>query len=180
LAAVSAGATTVEVAVNHVCGATGQADLAEITAALEVLYGVDTGIEMGQLTHLARVVEDLTGAPLAANHPITGTRAFEYAEEAIAEEEMYAPVHKSVNPKLFGNDGYWVLGRYSGVDAVRQLDRALREHGFELSDDELGVVLERLRDDLESRRRALTPDELALEARTILGARDESVFKGVA
>jgi isopropylmalate/homocitrate/citramalate synthase len=171
LAAVSAGATCVEVAVNHVCGATGQADLAEVAAALEVLYGIDTGIEMGYLTHLARYVEDLTGAKLAANHPITGTRAFEYAEEAIAEEELYAPVHKSVNAELFGNEAYWVMGRYSGVDAANQLDKSLRERGIELDKEELGRLLARLQSDTESRRTALTPGELADQARLIVNGR---------
>jgi isopropylmalate/homocitrate/citramalate synthase len=170
LAAVSAGATGVEVAVNHVCGATGQADLAEVAAALEVLYGVNTGIKLGNLTHLARFVEDLTGAPLAANHPITGVRAFEYAEEAMAEEELYAPVHKSVNPELFGNEAYWVLGRNSGVDASYQLDNSLREKGIELSSEELSSVLERLKRDMESRGRAVTPKELADEALYIISS----------
>lgn len=171
LAAVSAGATGVEVAVNHVCGATGQADLAEMAAALEVLYGIDTGIKLENLTHLARYVEDLTGAPLAANHPITGTRAFEYAEEAMAEEELYAPVHKSVDPTLFGNEAYWVLGRYSGIDAAYQLDNELRKQRIELSDEDLQAVLARLRSDMESRGRAVTPKELANEARYIIGSK---------
>lgn len=180
LAAVSAGATIVEVAANHVCGATGQADLAEVAAALEVLYGIDTGIELGYLTRLARYVEDLTGAPLAANHPITGVRAFEYAEEAIAEEEMYAPVHKSVNPELFGNEAYWVMGRYSGVDASNQLDKCLRARGIELTADQLARVLSRLQSDVESRRRAVTPDELANEARLVLGSRSFQAVNGSA
>jgi isopropylmalate/homocitrate/citramalate synthase len=171
LAAVSAGATGVEVAVNHVCGATGQADLAEVAAALEVLYGIDTGIKLENLTHLARYVEDLTGAPLAANHPITGKRAFEYAEEAMAEEELYAPVHKSVNPELFGNEAYWVLGRYSGIDASYQLDSELRSRGVTLSEEELAEVLARLRADMESRGKAVTPSELADEARWVINSK---------
>lgn len=171
LAAVSAGATGVEVAINHVCGATGQADLAEVAAALEVLYGIDTGIKLENLTHLARYVEDLTGARLAANHPITGTRAFEYAEEAMAEEELYAPVHKSVNPELFGNEAYWVLGRYSGIDALDQLDKELRSRGIELESTELTSVLNRLRSDMESRGRAVTPSELADEALFAIGSK---------
>lgn len=168
LAAVSGGANVIEVAANHVCGATGQADLAEVAAALEVLYGIDTGIDLSQLTRVSRFVEDLTGIPLGAIHPITGVRAFEYAEEAIAEEELYAPVHKSVNPELFGNKAHWVMGRYSGVDASRQLDQALRSRGIELDAADLARVLDRLLTDLESRRRAATPEELADEAEVLL------------
>lgn len=171
LAAVSGGATTVEVSPNHVCGATGQADLAEVAAALEVLYGIDTGIDLTRLTHLSRLVEDLTGAKLSPNHPITGTRAFEYAEEAIAEEEKFAPVHKSVSADLFGNRATWVMGRYSGVDARRQLEKSLRERGVELSDEQFALLMERLQRDVESRHSAPTPDELADEAMLVLTGR---------
>ncbi len=152
-------------------GPPGKRTLAEVAAALEVLYGIDTGIKMENLTHLARYVEDLTGARLAANHPITGTRAFEYAEEAMAEEELYAPVHKSVNPELFGNEAYWVLGRYSGIDAIDQLDKELQSRGIKLESAELTSVLNRLRSDMESRGRAVTPSELADEALFAIGSK---------
>ena len=50
LESVKAGARVLEVSVNGYCSASGQADLAATTMALNALYGVKTGIDLSKLT----------------------------------------------------------------------------------------------------------------------------------
>lgn len=160
LAAIQAGADMVEVAVNHLCSGAGQADLAEVAASLEVLYGVSTGIDLSRLTPLKELVEDLTGVRMAPNKPVTGKDVSTYTEEAIFEEEEYAPVHKAANPEVFGNKARYMLGRFSGVSGAQMLRARLAERGLEVSDAKIASLLPRLKAIMEMRGRSLSDDEL--------------------
>lgn len=160
LASIQAGAEMAEVAVNHLCSGAGQADLAEVAAALEVVYGIPTGIDLSRLTALRSLVEDITGVRMAPGKPVTGSDVWTYTEEAIFEEEEYAPVHKAANPALFGNQARYVLGRFSGVSGAWALRAKLADSGLELSDAQMGDLLRRLKEAMEARRRTLNEDEL--------------------
>ena len=70
LAAASAGAWP-HVAVNGI-GDRGFASLEEIAAALEMLYGVKTGINLAKMPELGRAVERMTGISMPAFKAITG------------------------------------------------------------------------------------------------------------
>ena len=160
VAALQAGAGIVEVAVNHLCSSTGQADLAEVVAALEVLYGVDTGIDMSKLTPLKLMVEDMTGIKMSDMKAVTGKYAGTYTEEAMWEEEQYAPVHKGVQTSIFGNPAHYVLGRFSGVSGAWNIRAKLAERGYETTDAQMEEVLGQLKSIMEMRRRTLSDEEL--------------------
>lgn len=168
LSSVQAGAEVVEVSVNHLCSAAGQADLAEVAASLEVLYGIPTGIDLSRLTSLRKLVEDMTGVRMAPNKAVTGEDVWTYTEEAIFEEEQYAPVHKSVNPTVFGSEARYVLGRFSGASGAWALRAKLAEAGVELSDSRMVELLKRLKDVMEVRRKTLTDEELVDAARDLV------------
>ena len=63
LAAVEAGASIVDAAVNGLGERSGNPALDEVAAALELFYGLDTGIELEQLYSLSREVEILQACP---------------------------------------------------------------------------------------------------------------------
>ena len=69
VSAVQAGADVVELSINGTGCGSGQVDLAHVAAALEILYGVKTGINLEKLTALRRLWEDITRVPVARNHP---------------------------------------------------------------------------------------------------------------
>jgi isopropylmalate/homocitrate/citramalate synthase len=170
MAAVHAGAQVIEVSVNGLCSAAGQADLAEVVAALEVMYGVRTGIRLEALTPLRRLVEDISGIPMAANKAVTGEHAWTYTEEAMREESAYAPVHKAAEPSLFGNRARYALGPHSGSwSMLSKLD----ELGLEAAHEVVERTLERVKSELAIRRRGLTDEEIGTIARD-LGARDRT------
>ena len=168
LVSFAAGAQVAEVAVNHLCSGAGQADLAEVTAAAEVLSGISTGIDLSKLTPLKVLVEDITGVPMAQNKAVTGSQTFTYTEEAMWEEEEYAPVHKSVSPELFGNTTRYALGRFSGVSGGRFIQAKLAEQGVKVADEQMASVLARLKDAMELRGRSLTEEEAIDLARELV------------
>jgi isopropylmalate/homocitrate/citramalate synthase len=162
MAGIHAGAEVVEVSVNGLCSAAGQADLAEVVAALEVIYGVSTGIRLEALTPLRRLVEDISGIRMAANKAVTGEHAWTYTEEAMREESAYAPVHKAAEPSLFGNRARYVLGPHSGSwGMLSKLD----ELGLHASPEAVDGILKQIKEDLAIRRRGLSDEEIDAVAR---------------
>lgn len=97
VAALSAGATGVDVALNGVGHHCGHTSLAQVVLVLEVLYGVRTGIRLERLRDVSRMVADRTGVPMGETEPVVGESAFMldgpiWAGEAgvPAEEKVYA------------------------------------------------------------------------------------------
>lgn len=174
VAAVRAGAELLEVSVNGYCCASGQTDLAQIAAALEVFYGVDTGIRLEQLTSLRRLGEDITRIPVARNHPITGDSYFVWdGSDAITQELAVDPlIHWCVDPSVFGNTGGWVLGQISGPWTMLE---KLTELGITVEKSEVEAILKEVKEELLIRKRVPTDDEIRSIASSVKGAaRDKS------
>ena len=72
IAAVTAGAEVVDLSVNGLGNRAGIAALEVVVPALEILYGVSTGVKMEKLQHLSDFVEELYGIKLQQNYPIVG------------------------------------------------------------------------------------------------------------
>ena len=158
MAGIHAGAEVLEGSVNSLCTGAGQVDITEAVAALEVLYGVNTGVKMERLTSLRRLVEDISQVFMAQNKPVTGEHAWSYTEEANTEEdELGLYLHKCVNPALFGNVGRLVVGRYSGTWTMWGI---LNEIGVSVEKDLVPIILDEVKHEIEIRKRVLSDDEI--------------------
>ncbi len=158
IGAVKGGANVVEVSVNRLCSASGQADLAEVAATLEVLYGVDTAIRLEKLTSLRRLVEDITGVKMAQNKAVTGERAWAYSENFLAIELPVEPLlHYCVEPSVFGNSKSVLLGK--NADQWSVLGK-LKELGVEISRELVSPALKSIRAEISIRKRALKDEEI--------------------
>jgi len=160
VAAARAGADVIELSVNGYCGGPGNADLAAAALAFEALYGVRTGIKLGQLTALARAGESLTGYQTAWNHPVTGKQAFCWGGmDIVTQETVVDPLlHNCVEPALVGNERQVPLtldsGGYTMAYALGRLGVALD------SPADVEAALQRCQDAMRARRRLLTDDEI--------------------
>jgi isopropylmalate/homocitrate/citramalate synthase len=76
LSGVMAGADCVDVAVNGLGDRAGNAPLEEVVAAIELLYGLPTGMSLVALTELSQAFADAVDRELPANKPISGTGVF--------------------------------------------------------------------------------------------------------
>jgi len=157
VSAARAGASVIELSVNGYCGGPGNADLAATTAAFEVMYGVSTGIDAAQLTGLARAGEELTGYRLAWNHPVTGTKAFDWGGMDIITQEVAVDplLHNCIEPRLVGNERSVPFTPFSGPYTL--VDK-LAAIGFDASHDEVDAILLAAREEM-SRTGALLSDE---------------------
>ncbi len=76
LAAVCAGAASVDVTVNGLGERAGNAPLEEVVMALALCHGLDCGIDTQRLREISRQVVQASGRPIAPNKPIVGERLF--------------------------------------------------------------------------------------------------------
>ena len=109
LAGIEAGCTWTDVCIN---GYGGNAPLEEVVPALEVLYGVDTGIDMTRLYDASKTLDRITGTPREFNRPVVGEARYariwpEVVADVLSGEE-------SIGKWGFGNFEPEVVGqRYS-------------------------------------------------------------------
>ncbi len=76
LAGLEAGADGADVVVNGLGDRGGNAALEEVVLALEILYGVRTGIKLEKLAELSRLVEKTTGIRKCPVKPVVGDFTF--------------------------------------------------------------------------------------------------------
>ncbi|MFA5026952.1 MAG: hypothetical protein WC713_03690 [Candidatus Methylomirabilota bacterium] len=159
LGAYEAGATGLNVAVNGLGYRAGNAPLDEVALALEVLYGVDTGLRLDMLPWLGGVVAEITGLPVHYFKPITGKGAFsveQWKTAAAMEAGGVRPVAFAFEPEVVGRTPRVVVGKWSDVGAVA---KKLTDYGLTASADEIARILLGCQRAGIAHHRPLTDDE---------------------
>jgi isopropylmalate/homocitrate/citramalate synthase len=149
LTAIECGARAPHVCVNGLGERAGNASLEEVVVELEALYGVRTGIRTEKLTELSRLVEELSGIPVAANKALVGYNAFSH-EAGIHTHGILANTltYEPLQPERVGGHRNMILGKHTGKAAVVE---KLRERGITAPDPLLVELLQRIKTDTESR-----------------------------
>jgi isopropylmalate/homocitrate/citramalate synthase len=156
VAAVQAGATWVHGTVNGMGERAGNADLAEVGLALEALYGIPTRLRLEHVRELARVVQELSGTPLAPWKPVTGDNLFTRESGAVAAQFHDPPAIEPYASELVGAERGIVLGKKSGLDSIRiKAD----ELGLQVLEEHLPGLLEAVKRAGTSKRGLVTDAE---------------------
>ena len=141
LAAYEGGADALHVAANAVGYRAGNAALEEVIMALEVLYGVDTGLKLDLLPELSRLVEEITGLPSNTLKPIVGQGAFDYEQWGATAALMAGgarPYAFPFEPEAIGRSPRLMIGKWSDVGAVA---KKLAEYGLAAQPEQLSRIL---------------------------------------
>jgi isopropylmalate/homocitrate/citramalate synthase len=148
LAALEVGVTSPHVCVNGLGERAGNAALEEVVLALETLYGVRTGLETSQLYELSRIVEELSGVPIAANKALVGYNSFSH-EAGIHTHGILAHTltYEPLQPETIGRHRQMILGKHTGKAALVE---KLKERGVVASDDVLADLLKRIKEGTEA------------------------------
>ena len=149
LTAIECGARAPHVCVNGLGERAGNASLEEVVVELEALYGVRTGIQTERLTELSRLVEQLSGIPVAANKALVGYNAFSH-EAGIHTHGILANTltYEPLQPERVGQQRHMILGKHTGKAAVVE---KLKERGLTAPDALLVELLLRIKTETESR-----------------------------
>ncbi len=164
LAAVGAGATQVECAVNGIGERAGNTSLEEIVMALRTrseVFACETGIETTEIARTSRLVSTLTGYVVQRNKAIVGRNAFAHESGIHQAGVLTEPsTFEIMQPSDVGlTESDIVLGKHSGRHALRA---KLAELGYHLSDEDLSDAFRRFKDIADKKKQVTVLDLEAL------------------
>jgi isopropylmalate/homocitrate/citramalate synthase len=100
----------------------GIAPFEEIVTATELLYNIDTGIDMGKIYRLAQSAEKAFALPIQFHKPIIGENIFTHEVEDEVEEMMAHPlVFEPFPPEIVGRETTIFIGRNTGQTLIQKL-----------------------------------------------------------
>jgi len=176
LAAVEEGVTHLHTCIAGFGERAGAAPLEEVTTALELLYNIDTGIELNKLYRLSQLAEKAFALPIQFHKPIIGENAFshevdEHVEGMLAHPLMYEPFP----PEIVGRETMLYVGRRTGKRLIEsrlakaeikatpfQVDEIIRRiRGIHESQDkgEAQMTFYQIKKLMRDLRKALTEEE---------------------
>ena len=147
LAAVGAGATQVECTINGIGERAGNASLEEIVMNLHTradYYNAFCNIDTKQIYRTSKLIQTITGVPVAPSKAIVGDNAFAH-EAGIHQHGMLAnrETYEIMTPQDIGiPKNKMVLGKHSGRHAF---DDRLTELGYSLDKQDLDEMFTRFK-----------------------------------
>ena len=144
IAGVSGGATHIHATINGLGERAGNASLEENVVALEMLYGVKTGITMQKITEVSTTVSRVTGMHVQPNKAIVGKNAFAHESGIHTHAILRDPTtYERIEPALVGATRRLVSGKHAGSSG---LFNNLAMMGLEPTETQFNSVLERVKE----------------------------------
>jgi len=149
LAGALAGVKQIHGTINGLGERAGNTPLEELLLNLNMHYGIDR-YDLSQLLDLSQVVEKYSNVPVAKNKAVVGANAFAH-ESGIHVSAILkkAETYELYPPQMVGGERSFVVGKHSGKAAVMFISKSI---GYELADDELKTVMERVKECTEAKR----------------------------
>jgi len=179
LAAVRAGATQVECAINGIGERAGNASLEEVVMAMRTraeFFDCETGIRTEEIARTSRLVSNITGYAVQPNKAIVGRNAFAHEsgihQDGILKEASTFEIMRAADVGLSESD--LVLGKHSGRHA---LQAKLAEMGYELSGAELDDAFRRFKEVADKKKEITALDLEALVGEEIRERQDHFILR---
>ena len=174
LAAVEAGCRGVHTSVNGLGERTGNARLSEAVAVLHDHSSFRTQVNESRLVSVSRLVEIFSGKEVAANTPIVGRDVFTQTAGIHADGDAKDNLYESrLVPARFGRKRRYALGKLSGKASV---DQNLAQLGIQLGDQERDLVLQRIVE-LGDKKKRVVPEDLRFIIADVLKTPTEQMLR---
>lgn len=141
------------VAYVHTCVAgfgerSGCAPMEEVCAALELLYDVDTGLELDKLYRLSQLAEKTFALPIQFHKPMIGENAFSYEEEEHVRAMLANPmIFEPFPPEIIGRETTFFIGKHTGKNLV---ETRLAQASIKATPMQIDDIVKRIRGTRES------------------------------
>ena len=157
LAGIVAGADYASTTINGLGERSGNAATEEVAMALEVLYGVSTGLDLTKLTQVSRLVADLSGVRTQVNKAVVGESAFRHESGMVVAGLLQDPfTAEAYEPGIVGQRRQILLGKKSGLVSIAH---KVKELALPVPEQNFPEMLNRVKQLAVSKHRALTDDE---------------------
>lgn len=158
LAAIEAGAESIDTTLNGWGDRTGNPPTEEIATILGFLYGSATDMDIPGLVALSKEVAADLEVAVPLTKPLSGSVAFAHKLETHVKAVLgHPPAFEPFDPGLVGGSRHVALGQYSGPEAVRARFQAL---GIDCDDVTLQEAAAQVQSRARSSNRALSDDDL--------------------
>jgi isopropylmalate/homocitrate/citramalate synthase len=143
LAAVEEGVDNVHACVSGFGERAGVAPLEEVVTALELLYNIDTGLDLKSLYRLSQLAEKAFALPVQFHKPIIGENAFSYESDEEIEAMLVNPiVYEPFPPEIVGREASFFFGRQTGKSIV---ENRLQSAGIKASPMQVEEIVRRIK-----------------------------------
>lgn len=143
LTAIEEGVTYPQTCVAGFGERAGLAPMEEVVAALEILYNVDTDINVKKLYRLSQLAEKCFALPLPFHKPIVGEDAFSHASDKHIHGLLAHPlIYEPFPPKMIGRETMFYVGRQAGKYLV---ENRLALAGIKANPRQVDEIVRRIR-----------------------------------
>ncbi|WP_165602071.1 hypothetical protein [Methylobacterium indicum] len=157
LAGVADGADYVSSTINGLGERCGNASTEEVLLALEVLYGVRTGVDLARLTEVSTLVSALSAIPVPVNKAVVGENAFRHEAGMVVAGVLKDPfTAEAYQPGIVGQRREILLGKKSGLVSI---GHKVAQLGLDVDEARFQPLLDEVKALAVKNGRALTDDE---------------------
>jgi isopropylmalate/homocitrate/citramalate synthase len=122
LAAVEEGVTYLHTCVAGFGERAGIAAFEEVVTALELLYNIDTGVDLGRVYRLAQSAEKAFAMPIQFHKPIVGDSIFAHeVDQELEEMQAHPLLFEPFPPAIVGREASLFIGRNTGQTLIQRL-----------------------------------------------------------
>jgi 2-isopropylmalate synthase len=148
LAAVEEGVEYVHTCIAGFGERAGVAPLEEVVAALELLYDIDTGMDMEKLYRLGQLAEKGFALPIQYHKPIIGENAFSYEiDEHVLGVMAYPLTYEPFPPEIIDRTATFYSGRQTGRNLI---ETRLASAGIKATPMQIDEIIKRIKSVQES------------------------------
>jgi 2-isopropylmalate synthase len=122
LAAVEEGVTHLHTCIAGLGERAGLAPFEEVVTSLELLYNVDTGVDLGKIYRLSQLAEKAFALPIQFHKPIIGENIFAHEVDENVEGMIQNPsVSEPFPPEIVGREATYFIGRNTDYPIIQSL-----------------------------------------------------------
>lgn len=163
ITAVMTGAEVVHGCVNGIGERTGNCSTEEVAVVLQILMGIDMGMDISKLQELSDLVRETTGFEIVKNKPIVGQEIFTRESGIGADALFRMPLSMfALNPTFLNKKAKLVLGKKSGMMSINV---KLQEYNIELDEEQKKKLLLDVKQKGVEKKGNLTEDEFLMLVR---------------
>jgi 2-isopropylmalate synthase len=122
LAAVEEGVTYLHTCIAGFGERAGIAPFEEVATALELLYNIDTGVDLGRVYRLAQSAGKAFALPIQFHKPIIGDGIFTHeVDQELEEMQAHPLLFEPFPPQIVGRESTLFIGRNTAQMLIQQL-----------------------------------------------------------